>query len=203
MTALKIVYFEGQLGRAEAAKLVAEVCGVEYESVHVPFSEVAAYKAKLPFGSFPLMEDGEYQLTQGVAIAQYVAQKAGKLVGKTPQEESKIMMMGLCAEDLRSVYFNAVFGDDAKKADFVGTSIPRFFANFEKVLEGNKANGLHVVGSELTWGDIAVFDAVNHALRLKGDALEGYPSLKAFYESIAALPAINGRLTSRPQESRF
>ena len=65
------------------------------------------------------------------------------------------------------------------------------------MLEQNGNTG-YFVGDSLTYGDIGVWDAFDGVLRYVTDAnLDGFPSLKAFYDSIGARPRIKAYVDSR------
>ena len=48
-----------------------------------------------------------------------------------------------------------------------------------------------MVGSQLSWADICVFNRLNHLLDIKEDVLQAdFPKLRAVYERVDALPQI-------------
>ncbi|KAK4045926.1 hypothetical protein OIV83_006518, partial [Microbotryomycetes sp. JL201] len=79
--------------RAQPILVAAELEGVSLEKVDVKMPTDAAFRAKFPLGRIPAFENGEFLLTESVAIASYVANinnKAG-LLGKSKEEQALVL----------------------------------------------------------------------------------------------------------------
>ncbi|KAK4046079.1 hypothetical protein OIO90_006632, partial [Microbotryomycetes sp. JL221] len=78
--------------RSQPILVAAQLEGLNLESVNVQMPTDAAYRKKFPLGRIPAYENGEFLLTESVAIANYVAglnNKAG-LLGKSKEDQALV-----------------------------------------------------------------------------------------------------------------
>lgn len=189
-------------GRGEQIRLMLHALGQAYEDVAIKRDRFLELKQEGPktlsFGSLPLLEDGDFRLVQGVAILSYLARKHGAAPTDL-QAAARADAIALGAEDLRSKAFG-LFGEgaDEKQAAFVaGDWQSRWLPSLEGLLKLNGDSGFFV-GNTLTHADIAVWDALDFVLsKIKGATLESHPTLTAFRDRIAQLPALASYLQSR------
>jgi glutathione S-transferase len=99
---MKLYYFDSP-GRAESARIIFVVGGVQFEDVRFSRDQwVSQYKAKSPTGQAPFLElDNGKILCQSFAIHYYAAAKCGFLPAD-PEAAARIVELNMCFEDVRS-----------------------------------------------------------------------------------------------------
>lgn len=193
-------------GRGEQVRLLLNELEEPYEDVHVAKGdEFRALQDRgpsvLPFGSIPLLEDGDFRLVQGPVILGYLARKHDMLPDDL-KTQARADAIALGAEDLRMQYFQ-LFGPEAeaKQRSFLeGRWSQRWLPRLDELLE-TEGSGFFV-GKRISHGDIAMWDALDAMTTwVEGATLEEHAHLKKFYEHIKARPPIAKYLASdrRPQ----
>lgn len=189
-------------GRAEQIRLLLHTVQQPFENVTINREGLLALKkegpTKLAFGSVPMLEDGDFRLVQGPAIMGYLGRKHG-IAPTEPQAAARAEAITLGAEDLRSKFFTLLGrGNEEKQAAFLAEDWKlRWLPGFEGLLQNNGSTGF-MVGDQLSYADIAVWDALDGVLTLiKGASLEGFPGVIAFQEKIAALPTVQAYVQGR------
>ena len=95
-------YFDGLRGgpRGNATKFLLNYCGVKYTDRKFPLGDGQkmwkAYKAtgEVPFANLPYLIDGDFKITETLAVQQYICAKwKPELLGSTPAEKAKIYQM--------------------------------------------------------------------------------------------------------------
>ena len=88
----------------------------------------------------------------------------------------------------------------ARAADFLKSRAPKYLGYFDRVLERNPAGPAHLVGAELTYPDLSLFQIVagtRYAFPRAMARLEPkYPRVVALHDRVAALPRIAAYLAS-------
>ena len=73
----KLMYFPAY-GRAECTRMLLNHAGVQFEDVHVPYSEWLQRKPEMPYGQLPVWVDDEgNMLSQSISILHALARKHG------------------------------------------------------------------------------------------------------------------------------
>jgi glutathione S-transferase len=87
-----------------------------------------------------------------------------------------------------------------RTADFLKSRVPKYLGYFEKVLAHNKADGGHLIGTNLTYPDLSLFQVVaglRYAFpRAMGRLEPKCPRVVALHERVAARPRIAAYLAS-------
>lgn len=199
--AYRLIYW-AKRGRGEQIRLLLAELGQEYIDVHVsPGQEVAELRAQgpsvLPFGSVPVLEDGELRLAQGPVILSYLARKHG-IAPTDLALAAKADSIAWAAEDLRMKYFG-LFGSESarKQAEFVnGPWTERWLPTLSGLLELDGDRGFFV-GGALGHADIAVWDVLDSCTCwVEGARLDRFPRLVQFFEAMKARPRIAAYLAS-------
>jgi len=201
----KIIYFDGR-GRAEVMRLIFAVAGVDYTDERVDFGPgLAAVKPLAPFGQLPLLEVDGKILCQSNTCARYLA-KHFKLAGKTDLEQAQADMIVDCLEDCWKpiLVFNFEIKDETKKAEakkkFLEEQLPQFLTYLENILKKNHGGDKFIVGTELTWADLALIHYLFGVELAEGSAqLAKHPKLKSLKEKVEALPKVAAWLAKRPK----
>lgn len=156
----KIHYFAGY-GRAEAIRMLLKHAGQEFEDVHYTFDSVKDAKStgNLEFGQLPVVErDGKFY-AQSVACLRALGIQFGYYPADA-YESYKVDSIIDALGDIYNAYFSAAFhpNEETKKAltaTLLETTLPKFFAAFEKRLDNNSSPD-KIVGDKLTIADFAL-----------------------------------------------
>lgn len=200
----KLTYFNFH-GRAEAARMLFALAGVEYEDHRIEWTsdEWKELKPKTPFGGLPLLEVDGRVFSQSVAIARYLANQFG-LAGKTELDKLQVDMIADCIVDLATP-FAALFqaSDEAKRMELWKEYEPKLdkhLENLQKLLEANNGGNGFFVGDSITWVDCywsALLYWINHMKY--GPTIDKHPKLKAVQERVEAEPRIAEWIKKRPK----
>ncbi len=198
----KLHYFSIR-GRGEQVRLFLHALALPFEDVIVNREQFLRLKkqgaAMLPFGSLPLLEDGDFRLCQGPVILSYLAHRHD-VAPTDVRLSAKADAIAWGAEDLRMRYFK-LFGNDKDKmrADFVnGDWQSRWLPNLNELLQINGGTS-HFVGERLTHADIAVWDVVNAILEnIQEASLDDHAAVASFYASVRERPEVAAYIASRP-----
>jgi len=201
----KLIYFDGR-GRGEIVRLVFAAAGVDYKDERVDFAGWPAIKPSTPFGQLPVLEFDGKKLCQSNTCARYLARQF-KLAGKTDLEQAQADMIVDCLEDSTKPMLTFFFEkDEAKKAadkkKYVEEQLPSFLALLEKLLKENHGGDQFIVGTELTWADLAFIHFLCWVdMAEAGDQVAKYPKLKALRAKVEGLPKIKAWIDKRPKTS--
>jgi glutathione S-transferase len=206
-----LLYFPAR-GRAEVIRLVLAEAGVEFDEHHVGKgtppaggrpTDLGELKAAgvLPFGAVPVWEEADgLRLAQSAAIANHLARQHG-LRGRTDLEAARCDELLGAVEDvrgeLRKLFLAAPEGRAALRAELQAKVLPRWLGDLERHLRaGLEATGF-AVGRDLTVADLALWYLLESVQdNGLGAALDGCPSLRAFFGRVAARPGIAAYLAS-------
>lgn len=188
----QLVYFPVR-GRAEAIRLIMMDNDFAYEEVDAGDNWVEKWKPKMQFGQCPCFidEDG-FQLVQSNAILRHLGRKFG-LYGDTDQEAAILDMMNAGVEDIRIQYLKMIYQNYEEGKEPYIKDIPNKLQPFEKLLK--PTNG-YILGDKISWTDYNLFDLLDINNVLSPGCLDGFPALKAFYESMLKRPGIQKRRDS-------
>jgi len=142
------------------------------------------------FGQVPALEDGDLKLCQSGSILLYLADKSGKMGGKTAEEKARVREWLFWEYDrLASNIYRprAIKRGFMKAEDSVYTMYTGMAGDALKVLDGALAKGGFLVGSEATIADVAVYGDVAYAEEAAID-LSGYANIKAWMANVEKLP---------------
>lgn len=203
MSQYKLTYFNGR-GRAELARLLFAVAGVQYEDIRIEKDAWPQLKPTTPFGQLPVLEVDGITLAQSNAIARLLARRFN-LAGKTELDVAHVDMVVDCLEDTLTPalgFFHEA--DEARKAElqkkYLESQLPGFLENLEKLLKQNHDGDGYFVGDELTWADLAFLSIVS-ILKMVGavDPTSKYPKLDALHKRVEQHPKVAEWLAKRPQ----
>jgi len=187
-------------GRGEQIRLLLNLLAENYEDVYVEQGPTLdALQARgpsiLPFGSVPLLEDGDFTLVQGPVILGYLARKHG-LGADDLRLRARADAIALGAEDLRMDYFR-LLGRPAEKqqAFLTGKFRRRWLPRLEGLLVLNDSHCF--IGDGFTHADVAVWDALDAIVTwIPGAELSAFSRVTAFYTRFADEPRIAAYLQS-------
>ncbi|XP_052808497.1 glutathione S-transferase P-like [Mya arenaria] len=182
---IQLFYFPLR-GRAQSIRYLLLDNGLEYEEINVGPEWATKWKAETPFGQCPMIQDGDLKLAQSCAILRYLGRKAG-IDPSDLVSAARVDMINDHEEDIRNTYVKLIYQNyETGKADFVKDASTKV-----KYLEDMfKAGGNEFILSKISWADYQLFDLLDILCILSPGFLDQSPSLKAFYDRIAARPAI-------------
>ncbi len=159
MATLKL--YGGRMGSSLRCHWTLEEAGAEYESVPVNMKEREHKQPKFlklnPNGQVPVLIDGDFVLTESIAINHYIAEKfKPSLAGSTPVEKALVLQWGLWSGFNLQRYFGMLTRHhwtgvkDEKTMAEAKENLDRFIA----VLEGALKEKGFLVGDHFTLADI-------------------------------------------------
>ena len=205
-------YFHGR-GIGEPIRLlftVGEIAFTDRRYTIDEFANMAAFKAQLPFGQMPALEVDGVFLGQTDSIARLAARLAG-LYPSDPIEAARSDMIVVHQAEMQSALakmsFDGVPGAPGTKmvpqeerqkriATWLETTLPGALLRLEKLSQESC-----MVGSQLSWADICVFNRLNQLFDIDADVLHAdFPKLQAVYERVAALPQIRAWIQAHQED---
>jgi glutathione S-transferase len=181
-------------GPTYKAGLAMSLMGQSFAYKHVDLRAGAhkqpEYLAINRFGQVPALVDGDLKLCQSGAILLYLADKSGKMGGKTAEEKARVREWLFWEFDrlASNIYRPRAIKRGFMKAD---DNVHQMYVNQAgdalKVLDGALAKSDFLVGSEATIADVAVYGDVAYAEEGAID-LSPYPNVKAWMARIEKLP---------------
>ena len=142
------------------------------------------------FGQVPALVDGDLRLCQSGAILLYLADKFGKMGGKTAEEKARVREWLFWEGDrLASNIYRprAIKRGFLQADDSVYTMYAKMAGDALKALDTELAKGSFLVGNEATIADVAVYGDVAYAGEAAID-LAPYPNVTAWMARVEKLP---------------
>jgi glutathione S-transferase len=212
-------YWAGIQGRGEFVRLALEEAGADYVDVAREAGGESAMMRLLGGGELerppfapPFLKAGDLVIAQTANILFYVgaqhglapADEAGRLW--THQLQLTIADFVDEAHDTHHPIASSLYYEDqrpearARTADFLKSRAPKYLGYFERVLERNTAGAGHLVGAELTYPDLSLFQVVaglRYAFPRAMTRLEPkHPRVIALHDQVATRPRIAAYLAS-------
>ena len=158
-----------------------------------------AFLAVNPAGQVPTMDDDGFVLHESLAIALYLARKAGgPLAPKDERENAAMVQWALWAATSAEPKTLAIMqnpaGSDVRQASIDGLARP--FAALDKALA---AGGGWLVGGRFTVADINVAEVIRYAQPATA-LIDAYPNIKAWIGACQARQAFKEMMAERDQE---
>jgi len=175
------IYYLPVSGRAEFIKILFVEKQQKYEFVNTNTNDVAH---KAPYGQLPLYEDAKVGvIAQTQTIVRYVAKNLG-LYPSDNVAASHAEMVSDGTMDLLGKYFAVAFYKTKTPEDYTKET-KVWLGYFNKILTRNNEGKGFVVGNDLTFGDLELFQILNVVKEsFKEDILAGFPVLAAFHARI-------------------
>jgi glutathione S-transferase len=204
---MKLYYFPGSCALAD--HIVLEWIGVPYETVRMKAADVksAQYLALNPEGAVPLLVDGDYTLTQNVAILAYLAERypEARLFGDgTPRGRADVLRwLALLNSDVhpafKPIFAPARFLPDqtlaGSLADAATCNVRRYFGLLDRRLQERRW-----LVDERSIADPYLFVMLRWAIRLE-IGLDGFTNLSQFAERMDADPAVRAAIVAEEGET--
>jgi glutathione S-transferase len=222
--AYELYYWDGIQGRGEFVRLALEEAGAEYVDVaRRPGGEQAMMRLlagdegeRIPFAppflKAPVSEEGDLVIAQTANILLYLGAHHGLApsdeAGRLWAHQLQLTMADFVDEihDTHHPIAGSHYYEDqrreakARAADFVKSRAPKYLAYFERVLEHNPASHEHLVGAELSYPDLSLFQIVaglRYAFpRVMARLEPRHRRVVAVHDQVVARPRIAAYLTS-------
>ncbi|OUS07229.1 glutathione S-transferase [Rhodobacterales bacterium 52_120_T64] len=190
------LYCFGESGNAYKAALSMAIAGVDWEPVYVDFfkggSRTDEYRDVNIMAEVPTLVDGDLTLSQSGAIQDYVAEKSGKLGGRTSDERREILRWvlwdnhKLSSQAGMTRFLMNYLPEDKRPAEVIGFMQGRLkaaYATLNAALEGRD----WLVSDEITNADISCCGYLYYPEPFGFDR-EDYPNIDAWLDRIADQP---------------
>ena len=181
-------------GPTYKAGLAMSLLGQEFAYKHVDLRAGAHkqpdYLAINRFGQVPALVDGDLKLCQSGSILLYLADKFGKMGGKTPEEKARVREWIFWEFDrLASNIYRprAIKRGFMKAEDSVYTMYANMAGDALKVLDAALATSPFIVGNEVTMADVAIYGDVAYTEEAAIDT-SGFANIKAWMGRMEKLP---------------
>lgn len=153
------------------------------------------YKGVNPKGSVPALATAEGVLTEGAAILQFLADKAGNVelapaVGTMARARVQ-ELLNFVATEVHKAYsplFTPGLAEEAKVA--AKANIARRLGQLEGMLEDGRD---YLMGAKFSLADAYVFTVTNWS-KMTGVDMSGFPKLEAMRGRVAARPAVQAAM---------
>jgi maleylpyruvate isomerase len=187
----------------------------EYLSVHLTreggMQFTDSYTALNPQQLVPLLDDDGFQLSQSLAIIEYLDEKypAIRLLPDSLQGRARVRQLTLAIacdihplQNLRVLkYLTGKFGlTEENKAEWIKNWLELGLAALEADLARAPTRGKFCFGDRPTMADCALVPQLFSAARFNVD-MQPYPTLRSIYEACEALPAIAAAHPARQPDS--
>uniref|UniRef100_A0AC35U961 Glutathione S-transferase n=1 Tax=Rhabditophanes sp. KR3021 TaxID=114890 RepID=A0AC35U961_9BILA len=196
---ITLTYFNGQ-GRAEVARIILNYSGQEFNDVRVSFDkEWPLIKEQQPFKQLPVLEVDGVQIAQARAFELLLAQRF-HLVGKNDVEAALNLQYVLAIDDVQANGKSMFYEKDAEKKKelfkvYAAEHVTPFLKLVTQFLAKN-GHG-HLVGSEISYADISLYQYLWGLINRNGFVIEG--AINEFYHKIGNTPKIKKYIESRPK----
>ncbi len=193
-------------GPTYKAGLALSLLGQSFAYKHVDLRAGAhkqpEYLAINRYGQVPALVDGDLKLCQSGAILLYLADKFGKMGGKTAEEKARVREWLFWEFDklAANVYRpRAIKRGFMKAEDSVYTMYSNMANDALKVLDGALAKSQFLVGNDVTVADVAVYGDVAYAEEAAID-LSPYANIKAWMSRVEKLPGFKKYEDALPKQ---
>jgi glutathione S-transferase len=215
----ELYYWAGIQGRGEFVRLALEAAGAEYVDVAREGGGEGAMlrflngeeAEHLPFAP-PYLKAGELIIGQTANILLYLGARHGLApadeAGRLWAHQLQLTIADLVDEvhDTHHPIASSLYYEDqrqearARASDFLKSRAPKYLGYFERVLERNKAGNEHLVGADLTYPDLSLFQIVAGLRYAFPRAMAGFepkhPLVVALHDRVADRPRIATYLAS-------
>jgi glutathione S-transferase len=200
----RLTYFNGR-ARAELIRLIFHTSGEEFEDNRIDTASWQQLKPNTPFGALPILEFDGKVLAQSLAIARYLAREFG-LAGKSRYEEAVVDSVVDTSNDILGDIIKIIFNEDDKlkkenSKKFIESIFPFTLNSLENMFHKHGQNSGYAVGPDLTYADLAIFNALDQAVQagiVKWDYFDRYKNISRLLALLENTPRLAGYLKTRP-----
>ncbi len=215
----QLYYWPSIQGRGEFIRLALETAGADYVDVARREGGMERMmglmqgpgETRPPFAP-PFLQDGELLIAQVANILLHLGPKLGLApsdeAGRLWTHQLQLTVTDFLSEihDTHHPIASGHYYEDQKPEakrrteDFLQTRAPKFLGYFETVLSRNPDGPGHLVGGQLTYADLSLFQIVSGLRYAFPKAMERLerevPRLVTLHDAVAAEPKLKGYLES-------
>jgi glutathione S-transferase len=213
----ELYYWPTIQGRGEFIRLALETAGADYVDIAradggMPRMMALMQAAARPPFAPPFLKDGQLLIAQVANILLHLGPKLGLSpsdeAGRLWAHQIQLTVTDFLVEahDTHHPIAAGLYYEDQKPeskrrtADFLKERVPKYLGWFETVLARNPAGPQHLVGGELSYADLSLFQVVEglrYAFPKAMKRIEAdVPKLVALHGSVAAQPRLKAYLAS-------
>ena len=213
----ELYYWPSIQGRGEFIRLALETAGADYVDVArtedgMPRMMALMQNAVRPPFAPPFLKDGELLIAQVANILLHLGPKLGLApsdeAGRLWTHQLQLTVADLLSEvhDTHHPIAASLYYEDQKSeskrraADFLDHRAPKYLGGFETVLARNPDGPQHLVGDQLTYADLSLFQVIEgmrYAFPRAMKRIEAdIPRLVALHGSLSTLPKLKAYLAS-------
>jgi len=207
----------GSRGLAEKIRILLAETGLASKCPEIVVDQAGLDKMSadkyLNWDSLPVLKHGSKLIEDSANIMEYIAEYADKL-GKGPSgnlytgaadEKALVRAVSNKATEFQ-ILGKTWFGKEKSDPEFAKVIVPKWFALFQRVLDKNDDGDVRTtewtIGKHFTYGDIAVFEAVNSVVEVHGSSsLRAFPKLKEFHDKVAGRARVDHYLSGRKPQT--
>ncbi len=185
-----------QSGNAYRAALMLELCGADWEPVFVDFFNGATrtedYRALNEMGEVPVLEHGQFVVSQSGVILDYLAETLDRFGAREPEARREILRWMLWDNHKLNSYIGPArfqmnfLAEDKRNPDVIAFLMGRARASLG-VLDRHLAHRDWIVGPDPTIADLSCVGYLYFEDEFGVDMAE-YPNVDRWRGAIAALP---------------
>ena len=177
-------------GRGNPARYLLSYAGADWEDKQYTFGQQEWSQAKstlMPFANLPHIIDGDFKVTETIAVHQYIAQKlCPQVLGDTPQERGRRYQLQSIANDKFVHFLKMVFVTDDKQR--VATLCLQNMQAFVACLGQRNFLDSDTIPCI---ADFIFFEHIEYGQRLSnGTVYQTYPTLEAYHGRMANLQGV-------------
>jgi glutathione S-transferase len=187
----------GESGNAYKAALALQLSGLDWEPVFVDFFAGAGrtpeFRESLnALGEVPVLQDGDFTLSQSGAIQAYIAEKTGKFGGKTREERYDVLRWVLWDNHKLSSmagmtrFLMNFLPEDKRPQEVIAFNQGRLRATYQ-ILDSHLAGRDWIVGDDITNADLSCCGYLFYPEPFGFDRAE-WTHINAWLDRISALP---------------
>lgn len=193
-------------GRAEHIRLLLHYLKVDYEERTYTIPKASdwmndKFNLGLDFSNLPYLLDGDFKITESMAIPSYICDKfAPELNGRNSQERALVQMFAFMLYDLKVSSTIPMFSRDIKeKLPKIIQDTKAKLSAISKYLEGR----MYLVGDQITWVDFFLYEFLDFFNTVQNGVLnEISPVLQEYRARIQNLPGVRDFETRPARKSQ-
>ncbi|KAK8733567.1 hypothetical protein OTU49_006362 [Cherax quadricarinatus] len=197
MPEYKLVYFNGK-GRAELARWIFAYGGIPYTDERIERDDWPEKKKSIEGGRLPVLIVDGHTLPQSLAIARFLAKKAGLV----PEDDFRAAACDALADTISDLMREAHKVMVAEKTGESKEAKKEFYKNhLEPVMTLlNKRFGEKewFTSDKITWADLTIAIFFGGIRKMHSETLEKFPALLAHVNKVEGLPKIKEWIAARP-----
>ncbi|XP_029826116.2 glutathione S-transferase Mu 1-like [Ixodes scapularis] len=200
-------YF-GTRGKAQMIRNLLVYKNIDFEDRRLPFGgppdyactqwQAEKFSHGLTFPNLPYYIDGDFKLTQSLAILRYLGRKHD-LAGRNEDEVTQLDFLEQQVLDLLSEMTKATLSSDVEVARKIHeTLIGKELKPWDDFLRGRA----WALGDRLTYVDFMLYEALDWIRDTKPDEFKRFPTLVKFLDKFEELPNIKQYMASDKYKKR-